>query len=312
MWVRLGAGCPGAPAANGFERDREMESASGAEMLPAAWNAVSMAMHMAAETKADSTSAATPASVGGGRKGLLGRKVGMTQVFDANGAVVPVTVIEAGPCAVTQVRSVDRDGYDAVQIGFLDKPRRLASRSIRGHVAKLDSRRSKRAAEAGVVAVPKADCEPKRFVREIRGVYPGVEVGGVLTVDLFEGVDFVDIVGTSKGRGTAGVMKRHGFSGQRASHGVKKVHRHQGGTGMNTSPGRVFKGKRMAGRFGNERSTMRNVKLVRIDLENNLLLVRGAVPGPNGGYVMVRQTNKVKRRSGPAPAGGAKKKAGAK
>jgi len=289
-----------------------MESASGAEMLPAAWNAVSMAMHMAAETKADSTSAATSASVGGGRKGLLGRKVGMTQVFDANGAVVPVTVIEAGPCAVTQVRSVDRDGYDAVQIGFLDKPRRLASRSIRGHVAKLDSRRSKRAAEAGVVAVPKADCEPKRFVREIRGVYPGVEVGGVLTVDLFEGVDFVDIVGTSKGRGTAGVMKRHGFSGQRASHGVKKVHRHQGGTGMNTSPGRVFKGKRMAGRFGNERSTMRNVKLVRIDLENNLLLVRGAVPGPNGGYVMVRQTNKVKRRSGPAPAGGAKKKAGAK
>ena len=312
MWVRLGAGCPGAPAANGFERDREMESASGAEMLPAAWNAVSMAMHMAAETKADSTSAATPASVGGGRKGLLGRKVGMTQVFDANGAVVPVTVIEAGPCAVTQVRSVDRDGYDAVQIGFLDKPRRLASRSVRGHVAKLDSRRSKRAAEAGVVAVPKADCEPKRFVREIRGVYPGVEVGGVLTVNLFEGVDFVDIVGTSKGRGTAGVMKRHGFSGQRASHGVKKVHRHQGGTGMNTSPGRVFKGKRMAGRFGNERSTMRNVKLVRIDLENNLLLVRGAVPGPNGGYVMVRQTNKVKRRSGPAPAGGAKKKAGAK
>jgi large subunit ribosomal protein L3 len=281
-------------------------------MLPAAWNAVSMAMHMAAETKADSAPAATSASAGAGRKGLLGRKVGMTQVFDANGAVVPVTVIEAGPCSVTQVRSVDRDGYDAVQIGFLDKPRRLASRAVRGHVAKLDSRRSKRAAEAGVVAGPKADCEPKRFVREIRGVYPGVEVGGVLTVDLFEGVDFVDIVGTTKGRGTAGVMKRHGFSGQRASHGVKKVHRHQGGTGMNTSPGRVFKGKRMAGRFGNERSTMRNVKLVRIDLENNLLLVRGAVPGPNGGYVMVRQTNKVKRRGGPAPAGGAKKKAGAK
>jgi large subunit ribosomal protein L3 len=279
-----------------------MGSPPAAEMLLAAQDAVSMAMHMAAETKADSA----------GRKGLLGRKVGMTQVFDANGAVVPVTVIEAGPCSVTQVRSVERDGYAAVQIGFLDKPRRLASRSVRGHVAKLDSRRSKRAAEAGVTAVAKADCEPKRFVRELRGVYAGVEVGGVLTVDLFEGVDFVDIVGTSKGRGTAGVMKRHGFSGQRASHGVKKVHRHQGGTGMNTSPGRVFKGKRMAGRFGNERSTMRNVKLVRIDLENNLLLVRGAVPGPNGGYVVVRQTNKVKRRGGPAPTGGAKKKAGAK
>jgi len=236
----------------------------------------------------------------------------MTQVFDANGAVVPVTVIEAGPCSVTQVRSVDRDGYNAVQVGFLDKPRRLASRSVRGHVAKLDSRRSKRAAEAGVVAAVKADCEPKRFVRELRGLYEGVEVGSVLTVGVFEGVDAVDIVGTTKGRGTAGVMKRHGFSGQRASHGVKKVHRHQGGTGMNTSPGRVFKGKRMAGRFGNERSTMRNVKLFRIDVENNLLLVRGAVPGPNGGYVVVRQTNKVKRRGGPAPAGGAKKKAGAK
>jgi large subunit ribosomal protein L3 len=149
-------------------------------------------------------------------------------------------------------------------------------------------------------------------VRELRGAYEGVEVGHVLTVGLFEGVDAVDIVGTTKGRGTAGVMKRHGFKGQRASHGVKKVHRHQGGTSMNTSPARVFKGKRMAGRFGNERSTMRNVKLVRIDLENNLLLVRGAVPGPNGGYVVVRQTNKVKRRGGPAPAGGAKKKAGAK
>jgi len=283
-----------------------MVSAPVAGMPSAARNAVSMAMHMA-ETKTESAAVA-PA----GRKGLLGRKVGMTQVFDASGAVVPVTVIEAGPCAVTQVRSVARDGYDAVQIGFLDKPRRLASRAVRGHVAKLDSRRSKRAAEAGVVAVPKADCEPKRFVRELRGTYADAQVGGVLTVGLFEGVDFVDIVGTTKGRGTAGVMKRHGFSGQRASHGVKKVHRHQGGTSMNTSPARVFKGKRMAGRFGNERSTMRNVKLIRIDLENNLLLVRGAVPGPNGGFVVVRQTNKVKRRGGPAPAGGAKKKAGAK
>ena len=245
-----------------------------------------------------------------GRKGLLGRKVGMTQVFDAEGVVVPVTVIEAGPCPVTAVRSVDRDGYAGVQLGFKDKPRRLASRSIRGHVAKLDSRRSKRLAEAGAAAVAKANCEPQRFVRELRGVYEGVEVGQVLTVDLFEGVDFVDITGTTKGRGTAGVMKRHGFKGQRASHGVKKVHRHQGGTSMNTSPARVFKGKRMAGRYGNERSTMRNVKLVRIDKESNLLLVRGAVPGPNGGYVLVRQTNKIKRVGAAAPAG--KKKAGAK
>ncbi|MFM7183533.1 MAG: 50S ribosomal protein L3 [Planctomycetota bacterium] len=246
-----------------------------------------------------------------GRKGILGRKLGMTQVFDAEGAVVPVTVIEAGPCPVMMVRSPDRDGYAAIQIGFLDKPRRLASKSVRGQVAKLDSRRGKRRADAGVVQPPKADCEPKRFVRELRGVYDGAEVGQLLTVELFEGVEFVDVTGTTKGRGTAGVMKRHGFKGQRASHGVKKVHRHQGGTSMNTSPARVFKGKRMAGRYGNERSTMRNVKLVRIDKEHNLLVIRGAVPGPIGSYVTVMQTNKIRKVGGPAaPAG--KKKAGGK
>lgn len=239
-----------------------------------------------------------------GRPGLLGRKLGMTQVFDPDsGAVVPVTVIEAGPCPVTTVRTPERDGYAAIQIGFANKPRRLASRSVRGQVAKLDSRRAKKRAEGGVAVLAKADCEPQRFVRELRGVYDGVEVGQVLTVSVFDGVDFVDVVGTTKGRGTAGVMKRHGFKGQRATHGVKKVHRHQGGTGQNTSPGRVFKGKRMAGRYGNERSTMRNIKLVRVDAESNLLLVRGAVPGPEGSYVTVRKTNKIKRAGGPAPAG---------
>jgi large subunit ribosomal protein L3 len=246
-----------------------------------------------------------------GRKGLLGRKIGMTQVFDADGTAVPVTVIEAGPCNVTMVRSPDRDGYAAVQLGFLDKPRRLASRALRGQVAKLESKRGKRLAEAGVAVSPKADCEPKRFVREFRGVYEGVEVGQVLTVELFEGVSQVDVTGTTKGRGTAGVMKRHGFKGQRASHGVKKVHRHQGGTSMNTSPARVFKGKRMAGRYGNERSTMRNVKLVRVDKENNLLVIRGAVPGPIGSYVTVMQTNKIRKVGGPAAPTG-KKKAGGK
>jgi large subunit ribosomal protein L3 len=135
-------------------------------------------------------------------------------------------------------------------------------------------------------------------------------VGQVLTVELFDGVDSVDVTGTTKGRGTAGVMKRHGFKGQRASHGVKKVHRHQGGTSMNTSPARVFKGKRMAGRYGNEQSTMRNLKLVGIDRELNLLLVRGAVPGANGMFVTVMQTNKIKRVGAAAPAG--KKKAGGK
>ncbi|MFN7812666.1 MAG: 50S ribosomal protein L3 [Planctomycetia bacterium] len=242
-----------------------------------------------------------------GRKGLLGRKVGMTQIFAADGGVVPVTVIEAGPCPVTMVRTPDRDGYAAIQIGFLDKPRRLVSRSVRGQVAKLDGKRSK--ARVGE-AVPKADCEPKRFVQELRGVYESAQVGQVLTVELFDGVDSVDVTGTTKGRGTAGVMKRHGFKGQRASHGVKKVHRHQGGTSMNTSPARVFKGKRMAGRYGNEQSTMRNLKLVGIDRELNLLLVRGAVPGANGMFVTVMQTNKIKRVGAAAPAG--KKKAGGK
>jgi large subunit ribosomal protein L3 len=245
-----------------------------------------------------------------GRKGLLGRKIGMTQVFDADGTVVPVTVIEAGPCPVLVVRSVDRDGYSAVQIGFRDKPRRLASRSLRGQVANLDGKRSKARAEAGVQAALKAGCEPQRIVREMRGLYDGAEVGQVLTVDVFEGIDFVDVTGTTKGRGTAGVMKRHGFKGQRASHGVKKVHRHQGGTGQNTSPARTFRGKRMAGRYGNERSTMRNLKLVRIDKDSNLLLVRGAIPGPQGSYVMVRQTNKIKRVGSGAPV--SKKKGGGK
>src|SRR6266404_2455195 len=217
--------------------------------------------------------------------GLLGRKVGMTQIFDEAGTVIPVTVIEAGPCHVLQLRTKDRDGYEAIQLGYRDKPRRLATRSQRGQVARLDN--SKRA-KSGVALLPKANCEPKRFVREFRGAAgsdisgSGITVGQELKVDLFQEVKAVDVTGTSKGRGTAGVMRRHNFKGQRATHGVKKVHRHGGGTSMNTFPARVFKGKRMAGRMGNERKTSRNLKVVRVDLENNLLLVRGAVPGPNG------------------------------
>ena len=231
------------------------------------------------------------------RKGLLGRKIGMTQIFDDDGTVVPVTVIEAGPCTVLLSRSAGRDGYDAIQVGYRDKPRRLASRSVRGQVVKLESKRAKKRSHAGIEMVAKADCEPQRFVREFRGETKA-QVGQKITVAVFEGCDAVDVIGVSKGRGTAGVMKRHGFSGQRATHGVKKVHRHQGGTGMCQSPGRLFKGKKMAGRFGNERSTMRNLRLVNIDSDRNLLVVRGAVPGPNGGYVVVRQTNKVKRSGG--------------
>lgn len=226
------------------------------------------------------------------RKGILGRKVGMTQIFEQDGRVVPVTVIEAGPCTVLQVRTVDRDGYDAVQVGFLDKPRRLASRAERGHVAPIGSKREKKMAAAGAALSKKAECEPKRFVRELRGA-PAMEVGAALLVAELNGVKSVDVTGTSKGCGYSGWMKRHNFSGQRATHGVKKVHRHPGGTAAGTYPGRVRKGKKMAGHYGVDRVTMRNLKVVKVDVENNLLLVKGAVPGPAGGYVIVRETNKV-------------------
>jgi large subunit ribosomal protein L3 len=225
--------------------------------------------------------------------GLLGRKVGMTQIFDESGTAIPVTVIQAGPCQVLQIRTMDRDGYEAVQVGYLDKPRRLASRSERGHVAKLDSRRARARTKAGLSPVEKADSEPKRMVREFRGAADGVSVGQQFNVELFASGNAVDVTGITKGRGTAGVMVRHNFKGQRATHGVKKVHRHGGGTSMNTSPARVFKGKRMAGRYGNEKVTARNLKVVRVDPENNLLIVRGAVPGANGGYLTIRPTNVV-------------------
>ncbi|PAY19528.1 50S ribosomal protein L3 [Rhodopirellula sp. SM50] len=223
---------------------------------------------------------------------ILGRKIGMTQVYEEDGTVVPVTVIQAGPCNVLQIRSADRDGYSAVQLGFEDKPRRLASRAERGHVAKLDSKRSKKRADAGVELIEKAGCEPQRFIREFRGE-TDLSVGGTVTVEIFDGVKRVDVTGTSKGRGFSGVMKRHNFSGQRATHGVKKVHRHAGGTGCSASPSRLFKGIRMAGQYGNTKVTTRNLELVRVVSEDNLLLIRGSVPGPNGGLVTIRQTNKV-------------------
>jgi large subunit ribosomal protein L3 len=225
--------------------------------------------------------------------GILGRKIGMTQIYDDAGNVVPVTVIEAGPCDVLQIRTVERDGYEAVQLGFADKPRHLAARCERGQVAKLDSKRSKRRAEGGVVAVAKAGCEPKRFVREIRGGAGDLEVGAQVTVAALDGIDRVDVVAICKGRGFSGAMRRHNFSGQRATHGVKKCHRAIGGTSGSAFPSRVFKGKKMAGQYGNAKTTMRNQKLQRIDAEQNLLLIRGAVPGPNGGYVVIKKTNKL-------------------
>lgn len=240
-------------------------------------------------------------------KGILGRKVGMTQVYDANGVCVPVTVIEAGPCVVLQLRTAERDGYAAVQLGFADKPRRLASRAERGHVTALGSRRQKSRQAAGVAVVAKPECEPKRFVREIRteGDKTEYQVGQVLTVAAVNewtkqttGTEktkqehlFVDVIGAIKGRGFAGVMKRHNFSGLCASHGVKKCHRSMGSTGQRQDPGRVFPGAKMSGHWGDSRVTVRHLKVVRVDEQNNLLLVHGAVPGHNGAYVIVRESN---------------------
>ncbi len=230
--------------------------------------------------------------------GLLGLKVGMTQVYDDKGRIAPVTVLQTGPCPVLLVRSQDRDGYDAVQVGFLDKARRKASRAERGHVsAELESKRRRGRAAAGVALPPKPDCEPQRYVREFRLTAPSdLTVGAVLTVpEVFKDVKAVDVIGTSKGRGTTGVMKRHNFSGLPASHGAKKVHRQPGSTGSlasNRGSGRPKKGKKMPGRYGNARVTVRNLDVVKIDADNNLLLVRGAMPGPNGGLVVVRPTNK--------------------
>ena len=226
-------------------------------------------------------------------KGILGRKVGMSQIFMETGECVPVTVIEAGPCHVLQLRAPEKDGYSAVQIGFRDKPRRLATRSERGHVS--SELKSKRSAKLSGEAAPKANCEPKRFIRELRGDIDGYTVGQEIKVDAFAEVKAVDVIGTSKGRGYSGAMKRHNFRGLRASHGVKKVHRSLGGTGAlasNRGGGRMKKGKKMPGQYGAERVTVRNLQVVKVDPEKNLLLLRGAIPGPNGGYVVVRSTNK--------------------
>jgi len=230
--------------------------------------------------------------------GLLGYKVGMTQVYDEAGRIAPVTVLQIGPCPVLQVRSQDRDGYDAVQLGFQDKARRKATRAERGHVSdQLESKRRRARQAAGVTPPPKANTEPQRHVREFRLEAPAAHaVGKVLTVaEVFAGVTAVDVIGTTKGRGFTGVIKRHNFGGLRHSHGVKKGSRQRGSIASNASnrgSGRPKKGIRMAGRYGAERVTVLNLDVVRIDAEKNLVLVRGAVPGPNGGLVMIRPTNR--------------------
>lgn len=245
--------------------------------------------------------------------GMLGLKVGMTQIFDGEGKLAPVTIIELGPCNVLQIRTPERDKYSAIQLGFKDKARRKAIRAERGHVAsEFVSKRREGLKQAGVQIPEKADCEPQRHIREFRldGAVPSVkykdengaeqtatiEVGFVLTADMvFKEGQHIDVIGTSKGRGYGGVMKRHNFQGMPAAHGAKKVHRQPGSTASmasNRGSGRPKKGHLAAGQYGNAQVTVRNLGVVKIDTENNLLVVRGAIPGPNGGLVVVRPTNK--------------------
>ena len=207
-------------------------------------------------------------------KGILGTKLGMTQVFDESNRIVPVTVVKAGPCVVTQVRTDEKDGYQAVQLAFGAIDPRKVNKPEAGHFAK-----------AGVT--------PRRHLAELRTTDAGeYTVGQEITAEVFEGGSVVDITGTTKGHGTAGVMKRHGFHGLGAGHGVQRKHRSPGSIGACATPSRVFKGVRMAGRMGHARVTTQNLTVHRVDAESGLLLIKGAVPGPKGGLVFVRTAAK--------------------
>ncbi|QCQ92191.1 50S ribosomal protein L3 [Rhodococcus sp. SGAir0479] len=203
-------------------------------------------------------------------KGILGTKLGMTQVFDENNRVVPVTVVKAGPNVVTQIRTEERDGYSAVQLAFGAIDPRKVNKPTSGQFAK-----------AGVT--------PRRHIVELRVADASAyEVGQELTAEVFEDGAYVDVTGTSKGKGFAGTMKRHGFAGQGASHGAQAVHRRPGSIGGCATPGRVFKGMRMSGRMGNDRITTQNLSVHKVDAENGLLLIKGAIPGRKGGLVIVK------------------------
>jgi len=207
-------------------------------------------------------------------KGLIGKKVGMTQIFDAAGSAIPVTLIEAGPCYVTQVRTVDGDGYSAVQLGFAEgKPKRLTGGQL-GHLKRNN-------------------LPPLRFLREFREKDPGVEEGQVLNVgEVFVVGEHVDVIGTSKGKGFAGGMKRYHFRGGPATHGQSDRQRSPGSRSSTTTPGRVFKGARGPGHMGHDRVTTQNLVIALVDAERNLLGVRGSVPGPKGGLVMIKGARK--------------------
>ena len=208
------------------------------------------------------------------QKGIIGKKIGMTQIFDANGKVVPVTVVEAGPCPVTQKKTVENDGYESVQLGFQDVKVERLTKPLKGHFAK-------------------ADVAPKKVLKEFRlSDVSSVNVGDVIKADIFAVGDCVDITGTSKGKGTAGAIKRWNFSRLKESHGTGPVARHAGSLGACSDPSRVYKGKKLAGHLGHEKVTVQNLSIVKIDVENNLIAIKGAIPGPKGSFVVIKDTCK--------------------
>ena len=209
------------------------------------------------------------------KKGLIGKKIGMTQIFDEAGKVIPVTVVEAGPCTVTQIKTVENDGYQAVQVGFGDVKVSRVNKPMKGHF-------------------DKADVAPKKTLKEFRlESIDGIEVGNILKADTFEVGEIVDVKGTSKGHGTAGAIKRWNFSRLRMTHGTGPNHRHAGSLGACSSPSRVFKGKKMAGHYGHETVTVQNLKIAKVDAENNLIAIKGAIPGPKGGIVVIADAVKA-------------------
>ena len=208
------------------------------------------------------------------QKGIIGKKIGMTQIFDANGKVVPVTVVEAGPCPVTQKKTLENDGYESVQLGFQDVKVERLTKPLKGHFAK-------------------ADVAPKKVLREFRlSDISSVNVGDVIKADIFAVGDSVDVTGTSKGKGTAGAIKRWNFSRLKETHGTGPVARHAGSLGACSDPSRVYKGKKLADHLGHEKVTVQNLSIVKIDVENNLIAIKGAIPGPKGSVVVIKDTCK--------------------
>lgn len=209
------------------------------------------------------------------QKAIIGKKIGMTQLFDEKGNVVPVTVVEAGPCVVSQVKTIENDGYEAVQVGYGDLKASKVNKPMKGHFAK-------------------GDVAPKKYLREFRlADITALKVGDIIKADTFAEGDKVDVAGTSKGKGTAGVIKRWNFGRLKESHGTGPVHRHAGSLGACSSPSRVFKGKKLAGHLGSERVTVQNLSVVKVDAENNIIAIKGAIPGPKGGIVTIADSVKA-------------------